>query len=223
MDTSENARTLYFRFVSGVYDEAGGTDDRPVDARLVAQKSLGSDLDASAQALILHLQGEGLIRLVSMANGLVRLTAEGAREVEEARARPTESTEHFTPAGVAYAESATDARPAPSVPEDDLRATRPPAAVEQNTPSGMKEFVPELKEALNRLDLEGGLGLDEDRLSELAAEIRTIEAQMGSPRPKAQIVRLSLESIEGIMEGSTDNAVTEKIASTIDAFITRLS
>ena len=77
MDTRENEKALYMRFVSGVYDEAGGTDDRPVDARLVAQKSLGSDLDASTQALILHLQGEGLIRLVSMANGVVRLTAEG--------------------------------------------------------------------------------------------------------------------------------------------------
>ncbi len=154
----------------------------------------------------------------------MRLTAEGAREVEEARARSTEPTEHFAPAGVVYAEpGTTDAQVAPPVPEDDPPAARPTAVVDRDVLPGMKEFVPELKEALNRLDLEGGLGLDEDRLSELAAEIRTIEAQMGSPRPKAQIVRLSLESIEGIMEGSTDNAVTEKIASTIDAFITRLS
>ena len=87
----------------------------------------------------------------------------------------------------------------------------------------MKEFVSELKEALDRLDLEGGLGLDEDRMSELSAEIRTIEAQLGSPRPKAQILRLSLESVEGIMEGATDNAVTEKIVSATDAFITSLS
>ena len=92
MDASENERTLYFRFVSGVYDEAGGADDRPVDARLVAHKSLGSDLDAAAQALVLRLQGEGLIRVVSMANGIVRITAEGAREVEEPRAKPTQPT-----------------------------------------------------------------------------------------------------------------------------------
>ncbi|MDP9481110.1 MAG: hypothetical protein M3R38_36505 [Actinomycetota bacterium] len=223
MDASENGRVLSLRFVSGVYDEAGGTDDRPVDARLVAQKSLGSDLDAATQALVLHLQGQGLIRVVSMANGVVRLTAEGARVVEEARATSTAPTEPFAPADVAYAESGTDAREASPVPEDDPETTRSPAVVEQSIPSAMKEFVLELKEALNRLDLEGRLELDEDRLSELAAEIRTIEAQMGSPRPKAQIVRLSLESIEGIMEGSTDNAVTEKIASTIDAFITSLS
>ncbi len=224
MDASENEKALYLRFVSGVYDEADGTDDRPVDARLVAQKSLGSDLDAATQAIILHLQGEGLIRLVSMANGVVRLTAEGAREVEEARARPNTPTEHFASDGSVHAEpGTTNARVAPPVPEDEPRVTRPPAAVDRNVLSEMKEFVPELKEALNRLDLEGGLGLDEDRLSELAAEISTIEAQMGSPKPKAQIVRLSLESIEGIMESSTDNAVTEKIASAIDAFITNLS
>ena len=222
MDASENEKALYFRFVSGVYDEAGGTDDRPVDARLVAQKSLGSDLDTATQALILHLQGEGLVRLVSMANGVVRLTAEGAREVEEARARPNTPTEHFAPAGVVHAEPATTAQIAPPVPED-VPQPAPPAALDQNALLGIKEFVSELKEALNRLDLEGGLGLDEDRMSEIAADIRTIEAQMDSPRPKAQIVRLSLESIEGIMEGSTDNAVTEKIASATDAFITGLS
>ena len=46
---------------------------------------------------------------------------------------------------------------------------------------------------------------------------------MSSPRPKVNILRLSLESIEGIMEGSTDNSVTEKIASATDALITDLT
>ena len=158
-----------------------------------------------------------------MANGVVRLTAEGAREVEEARARPAEPTQHFAPVGVVFAEPGTTARVASPVPEDVPRIAPPPAAVDRNVLSGMKEFVSELKEALNRLDLGGRLGLDEDRLSELAAEIRTIEAQMSSPRPKANILRLSLESIEGIMEGSTDNSVTEKIASATDALIPNLT
>ncbi len=88
MDASGNDKALYFRFVSGVYDEAGGTDDRPVDARLVAQKSLGSDLDAATQALVLRLQGEGLIRVVSMANGLERISKPSLEVCRGIRTRP---------------------------------------------------------------------------------------------------------------------------------------
>ena len=47
MEANGDEKARMLRFVSGLYDEAGGTDDRPVDARLVAQKSLGSDLDAA--------------------------------------------------------------------------------------------------------------------------------------------------------------------------------
>jgi hypothetical protein len=45
----------------------------------------------------------------------------------------------------------------------------------------------------------GGLGLDFDRLTELVADLRTIDAQLSSSRPKTDIVRGCLKSIEALM------------------------
>ena len=81
-----------------------------------------------------------------------------------------------------------------------------------------------LKADLDRLDLDGAL--DGEQRSELAAEIRTIEAQLGSPRPKRRIVVAALESVEGVV-GSVDGAAggaeseteSERILRAIDAFL----
>jgi hypothetical protein len=45
----------------------------------------------------------------------------------------------------------------------------------------------------------GGLGLDFDRLTELVADLRTIDAQLTSSRPKTDIVRGCFKSIETLM------------------------
>jgi hypothetical protein len=47
----------------------------------------------------------------------------------------------------------------------------------------------------------GNLGLDFDGLSELMADLKTIDAQLGSSRPKTAIIRECLRSIKGILEG----------------------
>ena len=45
----------------------------------------------------------------------------------------------------------------------------------------------------------GGLGLNYDDLTELVADLRTIDAQLTSSRPKTGIVRCCLKSIEAVM------------------------
>jgi hypothetical protein len=47
----------------------------------------------------------------------------------------------------------------------------------------------------------GSLGLDFDGLTELMADLKTIDAQLGSSRPKSAIVRECLRSIKGVLEG----------------------
>ena len=47
----------------------------------------------------------------------------------------------------------------------------------------------------------GNLGLDYDGLSELMADLKTIDAQLGSSRPKTAIIRECLRSIKGVLEG----------------------
>ena len=45
----------------------------------------------------------------------------------------------------------------------------------------------------------GGLGLSFDNLTELVADLRTIDAQLTSSRPKTEIVRGCFKSIEAVM------------------------
>jgi hypothetical protein len=48
----------------------------------------------------------------------------------------------------------------------------------------------------------GNLGLDFDGLSELMADLKTIDAQLGSSRPKTTIIRECLRSIKEVLEGA---------------------
>jgi hypothetical protein len=47
----------------------------------------------------------------------------------------------------------------------------------------------------------GGLVLDTDREAEIDADLRSVEAQLDSPKPKKGIVRESLSSARTVLEG----------------------
>jgi hypothetical protein len=51
----------------------------------------------------------------------------------------------------------------------------------------------------------GNLGLDFDGLSELMADLKTIDAQLGSSRPKTAIIRECLCSLKTVLEDLADN------------------
>jgi hypothetical protein len=51
----------------------------------------------------------------------------------------------------------------------------------------------------------GNLGLDFDGLSELMADLKTIDAQLGSSRPKTGIIRECLRSIKEVLKDLTDS------------------
>ncbi|MEJ2219236.1 MAG: hypothetical protein P8X80_00310, partial [Desulfobacterales bacterium] len=57
----------------------------------------------------------------------------------------------------------------------------------------------------------GNLGLDFDGLSELMADLKTIDAQLGSSRPKTAIIRECLRSIKEVLEGGGNNDGLVKI------------
>jgi hypothetical protein len=60
---------------------------------------------------------------------------------------------------------------------------------------GVEQAAAELKSRA------GNLGLDFDGLSELMADLKTIDAQLGSSRPKTAIIRECLCSIKAVLEG----------------------
>ncbi len=70
---------------------------------------------------------------------------------------------------------------------------------------GVEQIAGELKSQA------GNLGLDFDSLSEMMADLKTIDAQLGSSRPKTAIIRECLRSIEEILEGLSESEILVKI------------
>ena len=62
----------------------------------------------------------------------------------------------------------------------------------------------------------GSLGLDFDILSELMADLKTIEAQLDSSRSKTAIIRECLRSVLGVMENAKDSRIRGRIRKLVE-------
>lgn len=69
----------------------------------------------------------------------------------------------------------------------------------------LTEFIAVLKTNLEQL------GLEKDRKGEIEAEIKTLEAQAASPKPKLGIVRESLATVRNVIEGIVGNLAAAAI------------
>ena len=57
----------------------------------------------------------------------------------------------------------------------------------------------------------GSLGLDFDTLTELMADIKTIDAQLESSRPKTEIIRACLHSILAVLKNTGNDSMSDRI------------
>ena len=76
------------------------------------------------------------------------------------------------------------------------------------TPGGrqtVEQVVIELKNAA------GSLGLDFDSLGELMADLKSVDAQLESTRPKTAIIRECLRSILGVIKQTQDKHIADRI------------
>jgi hypothetical protein len=64
-------------------------------------------------------------------------------------------------------------------------------------------------------DQTGSVGLDFDTLTELMADLKTIDAQLGSSRPKTAIIRACLCSILAVLTSSGDNKISDRVRTLI--------
>lgn len=69
----------------------------------------------------------------------------------------------------------------------------------------VEQIVSELKSQA------GALGLDFDTLAELMADLKTIDAQLGSSRPKTAIIRECLLSVLAVITNTGDNKIYDRI------------
>ena len=72
------------------------------------------------------------------------------------------------------------------------------------------QMIAELKKSA------GSLGLDFDALGELMADLKTMEAQLDSPKPKTEIIRVCLRSILGVVEPAQDRQISDRIQKLVE-------
>ena len=76
----------------------------------------------------------------------------------------------------------------------------------------VEQIVSELK------NLAGALGQDDETLAELMADLKTIDAQLGSSRPKTAIIRECLFSVLSVLINAGDNETAGRIRTLIGKY-----
>lgn len=199
------------QFMNELYDIADGADFQPIDTRKVAWK-LGydiSDRDQRTRVLTItrYLEGEGLIKLTGMAGTVVSLTHLGVVEVEEARSRPDQPTDHFVPINLVYAETIIDS----AIQQGSPGATQSLTVLDKNGTQELEKFTRLLRQEIEKLDLSAS------SRTELEADIQTLEAQATSPNPKKEIIKPGLQSIQRILEGTASGMVASGLIEAVQA------
>lgn len=196
MDIEEKKRKR-FQFLRKLYELTDGDESWCLDPSEIS-KEIGFDEELIDQ-IVQYLEGEGLIKAVDLAGGIV-ISHLGVREIEEALSNPDKPTNHFPPVNIISIGKMINSQIQQASPKATQIIT-----IGENKYGELKEIIQSLKASIDSLDL------DSLKKSDLQAEIRTIEAQMSSSKPNAGIISWCLGTIKRILEGVAANAIASVI------------
>jgi hypothetical protein len=183
----EEWREKRLRFMERLYDATGGSQLASVDPY-----ELGDELGLSREEtdrVIEYLQGEQLLAHAGL--GRVGITHLGVLEVERALSNPKQETEHFPPAiNVIHVGQMHGSQIQQGTIHSKQRG--------QFLSEADREPLRELLETLRAVLPEADLAEEDHRQAE--AELATVEAQLGAPRPKRSSIRASLETVRDLLE-----------------------
>lgn len=202
----EQERQDRFRFIHRLW-EVTEADEHKLANMLTIAQDLGFD-GAKTNRVFQYLCGEGLAEGRTLGGG-IGITHYGIREVEEALLQPDDPTHYFPPAvsiiSIGTMSNSTIQQASPGAVQD--------VSFEAAETNKIRAAVEEVKLKFDELELE----IDERRQAE--AEVATIEAQLGSPKPRRTIISESLASLRGILEGAAAAVVAAPLVAKIAALI----
>ncbi len=211
MERINQRKALRTQFMNELFDLADGSEMEFVSTTDIAERlglvfERGQDQD-ELMNVGRYLEQEGLIKAIGMGMFQIRLTHEGVREVEEARSKPDEPTEHFASFNFVYAESISNS----NVQQGSPGANQYLNVVGPEQVQRIEPVVQALRESID------DLGLEETDRAELEAEVRTLESQVASPKPKKAIIDSGLRSVQRILEGTATSAASSGLLQGIQA------
>ena len=200
----EEMKKKRFRYLCACYEESGADQYKVLRTYTMAgDRAFEHKL---TDKIVRYLEQEELVE-VSGRGDQICITHKGIREVEQALSKPDVPTEHF-PAGFAiYAGHITHSQ----IQQASPGATQ--ASFEERKYEQLEEVIQLLKDSIEQVVDE--LALEAQERSDLEAQIRTIEAQMSSPHPRARSISESLRSVRAIVEGAIGGAAGSLLAQTL--------
>lgn len=156
-----------------------------------------------------YLKGECLARPVNME---VSITHAGVVEIERALSEPDRPTQYFPPVNIINVHQMHG-----SVIQQGAVNSAQSAHLTNPETIPIDVFINRLKSAIPEL------ALPKEDNSEVLADIATIEAQVGSERPKSGIIKESLLSIQRVLEGAGGAIVAQQLLPCIPVLLASLA
>jgi hypothetical protein len=215
MEEVKERQSRRFQFLQHLYNETNkfyAVQARaPSQIPIFCSDELGNELgftQVETQQIVAYLSEEGLVDIPAVRR--IALNHAGVVEIESAFVRPEQPTDHFPANVVQYIVNAQQITDSP-IQQGTLGSTIvtvPPNALQQ-----VQEFIGMLKPQLRDLPISG------EGKAEAEAEIATVESQVQSPRPKRNIIRLSIETLKRILESIPADVAAEVIRDHLPALV----
>ena len=215
MERINRREALRTRFMNELYEMADGSETNFVATKDIAERlglvfEWGSQDYEEVHAIIRYFEEERLIKATG-GGEIVNLTHSGIREVEQAHRQPDEPTQHLAPINLVSVTAHTITNS--PIQQGSPGATQSLTVLSQDHKSQLEGIVRSLQTSID------DLGLGEEDKAELEAEVRTLEAQVASPKPKKEIVRPSLQSAKRILEGAAVTVAGHEIIEGINLLL----
>jgi hypothetical protein len=214
MDAIKERIALRTRFMNELYDTAQGSLDVPIHASQVADM-LGLDFRGNDEHqreivnVVNYLSERRLVKRIGTGAAGVMLTQRGVDEVEEARNHPNQPTSHLAAINLVYAETITHS----AIQQGSPEATQSLTIINQSNLQKLKTFLHSLKQSIDQLELSN------EQQAELEAEIQTLDAQVASPKPKKELIKLGLQSVRQILLGAASGVIASELRGVVEALI----
>jgi hypothetical protein len=208
-------RELRTALLKKVYDLTQGSTASGVNgAEAAVQLGIKNDQQEQLRDAALYLHDEALVKVTRVQGGFpafIQLTHKGLKEIEQAIAAPNTPTEHLAPINFLYINNAIGS----NIQQATTGSTQT-INVDTDSVGRIKEFLAAISQSAPTISLK------EDDKRELEAEVKTIQAQVESPKPKAPIIRDGLVSIRSILEKAAGSVIALELAKQIEPLLRML-
>jgi len=157
-----------------------------------------------------YLVGEYLMEYAAM-GGIIAITHQGVIEVEDALSHPEEPTQYFPPVNIINIHHMQNSQ----IQQGTINSTQS-QLIELKIKNDIQEFIELFKAKLPDLRLK------EEDISEIEADIKTVQSQVASSRPKKGMLRECLSSMQRVLEGVAESVVAQELVSLIPPLIASL-